>query len=451
MTRRAAPDDDEVLDVAPHTPFVARRAAVSEPEPTIPHMRPRRAAPADEPEPHDRDDDHDRSTMRHQPSPTKASQTSAPVGDVAHPSIPSTVTTPQGSPELLITGMHAAESAPPDRAAPSETRPARGRGPRWMVLVAVLVVALVAAGVIHRLGAADRQRVRIATDTVTNYLSSVSHGDAATATGLLITEGVDVSLLTDEVLAMSTATAALSDIAVTDVTSSQDDTTVQVSVSYRLGGTQVDTTMEVVVAGDEGRVRGAGTIDLSGVTALNPRVNGVSAASDHPVVFPGSYQVTIDNPYLETASSTQLITGADTAVTTVDLNLVATRAGIEMFRQEVSEAVQACLASKALDPGCGAALPTTLSGGETVVDGTVSRSLSATDQASLAELVPEPDPSRPTVLTVSSAKLGTLVLEADVRTSTRTVRATLEGYGQGFGFARATIDVTDPSLPIVWG
>ena len=295
------------------------------------------------------------------------------------------------------------------------------------------------------------RRAARAADTVSRYLTALAQGDASTAAGLLVTEGLDVSLLTDEVLAASAADAPLSELVVGKAELAQDGSTAEVPVSYHLGTNRVETSLEVVLDDNSGRVRGTGTIDLSGVAALDPRVNGVSASSTHPAVFPGSYEVTVANPYIQSGSPAQLITDANAVVTTVDLNLVAIQAGIEMFRQKVGDAVQACLSSTALDPGCGAALPTTLSGGETIVDGTVGRSLSSEDLAALNEIVPEPDPSRPTVLAVSSAKLGTLILEADVRTGDRTVRATLEGYGQGFEFARATIDVSDQALPIVWG
>lgn len=321
---------------------------------------------------------------------------------------------------------------------------------RWLIPVLGLVLALVVAAVIYGLGAPNRQRIKEATQAVQNYFSALSSGDAVAAAELLATNGGDASLLTAEVLAASLQTAPISGIEVGEPTLTSGNSAASVPVKYTLGETQIESNVAVTWDDEQPLIDAAARLELDTISAINPLVNGVSPASANPLVFPGSYQLSLDNPYLEFGSPDLTITDEQSVASVAELKLIATDAGTQMFRNKVTEAIQACLASKALDPGCGAEIPETLSGGETIVADSVGRSLSPEDTAALANIVPETATASPALLTINPSKLGTIILEADVQTAEKKVRAKLDGYGQGFGFTRPSIDVADPGLPVIW-
>ncbi len=134
-----------------------------------------------------------------------------------------------------------------------------------------------------------------------------------------------------------------------------------------------------------------GTTTLSIDEHLDVTVNGVTPTSDSPTILPGSYLLVPTVPYLDPGRPTAACEGLvrHTSVATT-LELSVTDEGIAVFREKVIAEAEACLASKALDPGCRRSLPSTLSDGSAIRDGSVQRSQDAESRALLQNITRSP-------------------------------------------------------------
>lgn len=289
-----------------------------------------------------------------------------------------------------------------------------------------------------------------ATQLATDYYTALSEGRAADALAMINPNFLDdTTLLTDEVLADSMTRAALTDFTLSEPVSESSDVFL-VPVTYTLGGTQVSDELRISTWDDEP------TIDstLSALTlseGLPVTVNGVSASGSSLSVFPGSYEVAPESEYLVYEGGPLLIEANGEYLGAYDLTLSVTEAGVTMFREKVTAEVTACLASKALDPGCGAALPSTLSDGTPIRDGSVTRSQDAESRAKLAGITPTPGSSAPNVISVYGSDLGSIDLVAECQDSGGGwAPCELWGYGDGFSFGDPSINLDNPDLAVEW-
>ncbi|SYZ34104.1 Rv0361 family membrane protein [Propionibacterium australiense] len=330
---------------------------------------------------------------------------------------------------------------------------AKPKPAKLIIIIVSIILALIVGTVlaITLLGGSNEKKAK---QTVEDYLTAISQGDADKARSYLLGSLLDTSLLTNEVLKDSNERAPMTNVAVEDaqqVTGS--DTQYQVPVSYTIDDTTTRTKLLVTFSSGNPFVDAPPTMPLSLLDDVEVRVNGVSPDSDSPYVFPGNYTITTDNEYLmikdgeiEVYDPTEPILD----VPTLDVS----EAGTQMFREKVIAAAQECLASNRLDSGCGEPLPATWESGETLDEGTVKRSQNATEAAKLQSVSPTLGLKGATILSASYAELGTIDTTVGCRKDGQhgecTVHKTLFGVETGWYFGSPSIDVTDPDLKVKW-
>ncbi len=254
--------------------------------------------------------------------------------------------------------------------------------------------------------------------------------------------------MTDAVLADSLTRAPITDIVVGEPTGSSS---FDITVTYTIGGQPASE--DLLVTMHDGKDPGiyGGTTTLSIDEHLDVTVHGVTPTSDSPTILPGSYLLVPTVPYLTLGDQPLLAKDSSDYLGSYDLELSVTDEGIAVFREKVIAEAEACLASKALDPGCGAALPSTLSDGSAIRDGSVQRSQDAESRALLQNITPEPGYSLPTVVSVYGSDLGTIDITAECQNSDGSWSSCeLWGYGAGFSFGDPSINLADPALTVEW-
>jgi len=283
----------------------------------------------------------------------------------------------------------------------------------------------------------------------TNYLTAISEGRAEDAKKLLHSISYDDSLLTDEVLKDSLTRAPITDINVGEPTGEYG--TFDVSVTYKVGGESASDKYKVST-GSEKILTSIPSVGLYSLKGVDITVNGVKAKSGESrhAVFPGSYVIASANKYFEVEGNTTVVvtTGKDSASPS-DLKLKVSQAGITLFREKVVAEAKACLASKALDPGCNMAISGTLSDGSTVADGSLTRSQDPENASKLENVVPEPGLSVPTI--ISANDLGSIKISGTCTKSGRTGECTLWGFGKGIRFPKVSLNVAEENPKVIWG
>ena len=356
-------------------------------------------------------------------------QPGQPYGGASFPGVPQL---PQAWPPAISYGQQpgqTGQSAPPAASA-APNPPAKNKtglligGIGIGLLVIVLIIVAVArlsgggGGEGGGGGPVKLSPAEQAKQTVLDYYTAISEGRAADALGLLYeSTGADMGLLTDEVLADSLTRAPLTDIVVGEpVSDSPGGTTFDVPVTYNLAGSPVSDELYISDVTDEMRIF-TDPPYLSIDKSTGYTINGVAIPADDPKVFPGSYEVATGSEYLVLEGGPLLITKNSDYLGVYDLELVVSEAGIAIFREKVIAEAQACLASMALDPGCGAALSGTLSDGTPIRDGSVMRTQDAESRAMLQAITPTPGSSAPNVISVDGSDLGGIDITAECQNS----------------------------------
>ena len=138
---------------------------------------------------------------------------------------------------------------------------------------------------------------KLPSDAVTGYLEALAAGDATTALTYASTAPSDTTFLTNEVLAASLKSGAITDINVPEVT---DKYAYSVAASYKIGSQSVNADIPVEEEGDVWKLREV-AYDLTLTSTQNKTlpmlINGVQAEADKVAVFPGTYTFTtgLDN------------------------------------------------------------------------------------------------------------------------------------------------------------
>ncbi|MFF1571243.1 hypothetical protein ACFVWR_00725 [Leifsonia sp. NPDC058292] len=305
---------------------------------------------------------------------------------------------PQQAPQYAQPGQpqFAAPGQPPYGAPPAPPAPPRrglGRGALFGILGGVLAVIVVVVLVIvfAIVPAVSRASGAGAADAVKGYLTALAASDAKKALTFLSDEPADKSLLTADVLRASNEKAPLKKIKVVKPTG-KGSTIAHVLAKYSIGDTPVTVDYSAYRDDDGDWKVGGGTtsIDLGDrFSGLAITVNGVESSQSPIVVFPGAYTLATTTPnFAIGGDATVIAPGGFESPSLTGLKVSLTDEGKAAFRQAVTAAVNECLASKSLAAGCGLTVPETLSDGTKLVDGTLTRTLSADGQAKLASLAP---------------------------------------------------------------
>jgi hypothetical protein len=251
-----------------------------------------------------------------------------------------------------------------------------------VVIAAVVAIVLVVSSLSGHASAAKPSAV------VTDYLTALSKGDSKTALSYLDQPADNSALLTDAVLAASNSAAPITGITVAEQDIS--DGSGEVNVGYLMGGTPVTASYDVVDDDGDGAWKisgGLGTISVAQFDGLGLTVNGQAVTGDEADVFPGTYELATSLPDFTLSGDTTLtVTDPFADADTSGIEPALSDAGTTRFRSLVNTAVTTCIASTTLAAGCGLDLPSTLSDGTQLIDGTIKRTLTADATTTLGSL-----------------------------------------------------------------
>ena len=259
----------------------------------------------------------------------------------------------------------------------------------WLiVLIIVLAVLLVGGGGAFaywyyairddgiRGGRADDEAVtagqaKTAQAAVRGYLQALAAGNSSDALSFSSTAPLDSTFLTDTVLAASLAINPITfqQAVRPDLTTATDD--IAVTADYQIGSQSVSTTyLTTLQDGYYFIEQVSAPVSLTGtyVPDIGMKLNGVSLGTGAVVpyveLFPGSYQLTIDNSML-TLTGGQFVVAypmdspslADTTV-----GLAADTPG--QLASAATSTLDGCMAEKSLTSSCGIGLPLIYSDGK---------------------------------------------------------------------------------------
>lgn len=301
------------------------------------------------------------------------------------------------------------QSASPEQATPKKKL---SRGARiglsiaaTVVLLPVLLFALVMVFKPAPIPKAPLSS-KAAVEAVETYLNALATGNAELAIEMT-PSNPEEPLLSKAALDRSNELAPITNITaeVVQTDESEADDYKQVTAKYNLGDAEVTKTFSVSGSGERAGLIMNGVVrfsagdrrlaDLGGFV-----VNGVALPTPMSLtVFPGVYEFALGTDFYKIVGETKFaITDEEDAAPVEDLDFEISPATIADFRALVSTSLDECLASKEATSPCGIDIPKTLDSGETVVDGTITRTLTPEGREALETMIPEPALTEPLLL-----------------------------------------------------
>ncbi|UFU05883.1 hypothetical protein [Ruania halotolerans] len=329
---------------------------------------------------------------------------------------------PPAGPGWSQHGTYPHAGGPPQPPKTSSRKLLLGLGGGLLALVLIVVLGVVfvttnARNAEEEAAAAAQARDEAITAPVAGYLQALADGDAETALSF-VSSPSPTELMTDEVLAVSNEIAPITAIDVPAVDGESGYGYWDVPATYLLGDTEVSTVFSVtgpVDAEDEGDYEVTSPFGYlyagEQLVAVGAAVNGVPVTAADVEVFPGVYEVTLEHEMFALEGELTAPVTAQYESGRFEPEVVMTDAGLTTFRDLVIADVEECIASTDLDAGCGLDLPETLDDGAELVDGTVTRELTASAQATLDSLDATTDYSDPMIVT--GEYIGSVDTEAD--------------------------------------
>lgn len=288
-----------------------------------------------------------------------------------------------------------------------------------------------------------------ASGVVQDYLNALAAGNATKALSDLSQQPSDTSLMTDTVLKASLKAAPLTDIKVPKVT---DQYAFEVDASYKLGSRPVNAKFDVDNSSGSYLVdQGYAEIDLGDLTnGLPLTVNGVKTSADKVDLFPGSYQLGTTAKYISLGSSANFLVQQPDDFPDIEPKPVLTAQGQAIFKQKVTAAIQACVRSMKLNPGCGLNTDPKTDDGDTVKENSVHRTLTADAKAQIKNMTATLDFDNPTVAEDEdfSAEVNTSAVLTKGKVSRR---EHLIFFGDGNEFGEPELDMSRTTLVVHWG
>lgn len=323
-----------------------------------------------------------------------------------------------------------------------------------VVLLAVLVViALVIVFAVRSFSAGSGPTAEEqATALVTDYMSALEGGDAATALELMpMQSSADATELSEDVYTAALEAAPVADVTVhAPVLEGEDPMDGVVAVDYTVGGETVGEEFSVEDYDQDGTwvlVPAVSSVAVpASLNGLGVTLNGAEVQDEARIrLLPGAYEVALSSSYFAPSSEDPLlITTSTPTVSWPEPTL--NDDGLTAFRGAVQEAAEECLEQKTLEAGCGiGTLPSTSSDGWTMTDGTVERTMPEDTQRAIETMEASPSPDEPTY--VEGESVGTI---------DTTMECTKDGQKGvcemwlGGGMSIPNVDLADPELPVTW-
>lgn len=322
-----------------------------------------------------------------------------------------------------------------------------------LLIVIIVVIALVVGRIFASAGGGGSAGTGASgggspSDAVSAYLTALAESDSETALGLVSDPPSNDILLTDDVLAASNELAPITGIEVLDATGTSGSA--DVTATYLLGDTPVTTDFSVIDYDDDGTWEisgGTGYISTAQFDGLGLTINGEEVDGDEVEVFPGAYQLATTMPnFTLTGETVVQVTDPYTSGDTSDIEPTLTDAALQRFRAVVRASVEACLAQKTLDAGCGLAIPATLSDGTQMADGSITRTLTADGSASLDSLEPTLSYDNPTL--AQGDYIGGVEISGQCTTSDGATGSCSVLFGPSLG--SPSVDMASENPTVLW-
>lgn len=309
------------------------------------------------------------------------------------------------------------------------------------VAVLVVLALVIAFAVVPRSGPSAAANPGGPSDVVRTFLTALSKSDAKSALAQ-IDNVRDRTYLTDRMLRASNKAAPLHGIVVGKNTDSTSYSA-KVEAIYSVGSKKFTTSFSLLKSKDAWHMGDpTSAIFANFYTPLGLTLNGIPVDGKTIRVFPGSYTLALTQPNFRLEGDTTVLIGtADSVSPTATAKL--TESAVATFRELVKKDVDACVASRSLEPGCGMKVAETSSDGTRVIDGTLTRTLSASTPAKLAAL--EPQYFGATPLVVRTGIVGAMDTTGDCEKDGKRSACRLLG-GETIRSARVDFSTTTPTL-----
>jgi hypothetical protein len=195
---------------------------------------------------------------------------------------------------------------------------------------------------------------------VTAYLQAIAQGDSPGALALTREQPTDVTWLDAEFLQEAVAAQPLTKISAVAAVGQGSDTRQLISAQYELGGTPITGWYFVdLVEGEWLLERATSTIDLSSVDPKQSglRLNGRLVTQDKVTLFPGIYQLSLDNEWIAVSEDRIVVDAPSAGPGSFSSSPVLTEAGSKAVVAAVKKHLKTCLnAGSVSPPDCGFSL-----------------------------------------------------------------------------------------------
>ena len=215
------------------------------------------------------------------------------------------------------------------------------------IMVVVLVVGLIVIATNSVPGTAP-VAARTPEQVVEKFFDALQEHDAEAAIALQAGEVPASELLTDEVLRRSQEIAPISDVSVKQTGAAS------VHVTYRLGDEEAQADFPVVQNqdGDWQLAHVTTTVQVARPTNVPVLINDVELTTDSVEAFPGAYLMTTSLTRIEYDAEPFLVQGPE-SFPVLEPQPRLSAEGITAFRENVEEALAACMERRELEPeGC---------------------------------------------------------------------------------------------------
>lgn len=319
------------------------------------------------------------------------------------------------------------------------------------VVAIVLVVAIF--GMLASSGASTSADPAAPEDTaagaVEGFLTALAEGDAETAARLAGADPDD-PVLSEEVLDRSLELAPISGIEVEDL-DEEGAYRHMVRASFEIGAHSASRSFTVWHTREGWDIDDAlVALPLFELEGLGLEVNGAATLDGYPSVFPGAYEIGVENDAFEVVAQDAPI-GVVAVVSRDDVDPLfsvdarLTEESTETFRSLVRASLEECLAMTGLSTPCGLDVSDPLADGAIPIDGTAQRSLTEEGELALDELSPSPDHERPGKMISYDYITVHTRIEAD--RGGETVSGTLYSSGE---LLRPSVDFSEEEPTVSW-
>ncbi len=289
----------------------------------------------------------------------------------------------------------------------------------------------------------DKPKADSAPGAVQAFLDALAEGDVKTANSYL-EKKIDSAFADQKVVDAALKAAPITDIEVEGT----DD--YNITGTFMVGEEEISMDFSVRKSGKNYKISEY-TLGQFSVTdelaKLQPLINGqeVELKASDSYAFPIQYEFTSANDRIAFEGTTVFIP-YDYSTSLWDLEFALTTEADTAIRDVVRKSLESCIAEKTLVSSCGMDVPATLDGGETVEDGTVTRTLDDSEWRGVDSMDLDFDYDNPLLITTWESFYPELTATC-TDTSGQTGLCDIWSFG---GSKSPVIDISGDDLVVKW-